>query len=153
MFTFHYHKIQSGDRLVCQLKRHPSKSPSERFRESLSPTKRVVCQVTPVTDPCAAQRRAEIARLNDIPYLGWETLPDFPLVMHDLLREQEEQNRARETFPGPTVVTDAMAVSESPLPNFFQPDRAFKYGAKFPFVKNLSDQPRRGAHLDPLKKP
>jgi hypothetical protein len=152
LFTFDHHKIQSGDRLVCLLKRRPDKSQLDEFRDNLSPTKRVVCQVAPVSDPGEAQRRAQIARLNDLSFIGWEVMPDFPLVMHDLLKEQEEQTRAREIFAGATVLTGAMTMSESPLPTFFQPERVYKFGPKCPFVKDLSDQPRLPSHLDPVKK-
>jgi hypothetical protein len=153
MFTFNYHKIQSGDRLICLLKRHPDKPQSDQFQDVLSPTKRGVCQVTPVTDPGEAQRRGEIARLNDLSFSGCEATPDLPIVMRDLLRQQEEQNMARETFVRSTVVTGAMAMSETPLPNFFQPDRVCKYSGKYAFGKDISDQPRCPSHLDAVKKP
>jgi hypothetical protein len=153
MFTFNFHKIQSGDRLICLLKRHPDKPQSDQFHDVLYPTKRVVCQVMPVTDPGEAQRRGEIARLNDLSFIGYEVTPDLPIVMRDLLRQQEEQNRTRETFTGSTVVTGAMAMSEAPLPNFFQPDQVCKYSGKCAFVKDISGQPRRPSHLDAVKKP
>jgi hypothetical protein len=158
LFSFQYHNVQTGDRLVCMLKRLPSREKSSRFRESVSPTKRVVCQLAPISDPAEANRRAQIARLTDLSFLAWEAMPDGQLVMEDMLRQQERQAKDRVGFAGPTVVPESRGMSEAPLPNCFHSDAVLGSGVckgkQWPpgFVKDLSDQPRRGSPFDWIKK-
>jgi hypothetical protein len=90
-FSLQFHGIKSGDRLVCVLRKLPSKDKSRRFLDSMTPPRRMFCQSTPVTDSSDADRRTEQARLNDISFANWESLPGLPAVMNDILKEQEEQ--------------------------------------------------------------
>jgi hypothetical protein len=154
LFTFRSHDVQAGDRLVCMLKRPPS-----RFRDLVSPTKRVVCQLAPISDPAEAGRRGQTARLTDLSFVGWEAMPMGHLVMVDLLRQQEKQVKDKVEVSGPTVVTESHGMSEAPLPILVQSDAVTGSGIcrghqwMKGFVKDIADQPRRGSPFDRIKKP
>jgi hypothetical protein len=160
-FSLQFHEITTGDHLVCVLKRLPSKDKSRRFLESLTPARRVVCQTTPIADAAEADRRSEQARLNDISFAGWESLPALRVVMNDLLREQEEHDHGKLSDEDiyPTNLAESQGMGETPLPNLFHTDcmpanGIFKNGYEWSsrYVKDIPDQAKRGNFFDHLKK-
>jgi hypothetical protein len=159
LFTFGHHDVRTGDRLVCLLRRPRGRDRSSRFRDMVWPVKRVVCQLGPIGDPAEASRRAEIARMTDLSFIGWELMPDGQRVMEDFQQEKEKQPKDRAGFSGPTVVTESQGMSEAPLPIFSQPDAvlwsAISKGKRWPpgFVNELSDQARGEGPFDGIEKP
>lgn len=133
-FTFAHYSIKSGMKLVLALKKIPTKDKSRKFLESLNMSKQ-----NPITLPQSHQteknqpevaRMQEIARLTDLAYSTWEALPDYNLIMNEILASQEEQAQeyTYEEEPIPTVITKADQIQEDPLPNFLDDLRVSSSG-------------------------
>jgi hypothetical protein len=160
-FSLQFHGINTGDHLVCVLKKLPSKDKSRQFLDSVAPARRIFPQYTPVTDSSDVNCSTEQARLNDISFRVWESLPGLPAVMNDLLKELEEQIRENPSSVDlcPANVTESREMSEAPLPNPFHTDSnpwngvfksSYEWGARC--VKDIPDQFKHGDFFDDLKK-
>jgi hypothetical protein len=159
--SLHFYHIKSGDSLICLVKQQPSTEKSRKFLESLSPVRRVVCQMVPLADSIEENRRAEEARLSDLSLASWEATTDFREVMKDLLEQQEPQKVHKE--PEDQIraldLTPATQISDAPLPTFFRASTiphngviksGYEWGSGY--RKDRSDQPKRGNFFDNLKK-
>jgi hypothetical protein len=160
-FSLQFHEIKTGDHVVCILKRLPSRDKSQRFLESLSPPHRIVFQPISVTETPETDRCCEEARLGDLTFAHWESNPGFPLVMTDLLRQQEEESNEKQSdgITWLTHLTDSPEICEGPLPtaSHYETSLAssvFKNGPDWcsGFVADIADQSIRGNYFDHLKK-
>jgi hypothetical protein len=159
-FSVGFHELKPGDRLICHVQKLPSKDQSRRFLESLTPSRRFVSHMSPVTDLYEANRRTVNARLDDLSFASWESLPDYRGMMADLLQEQEEQNSTDQSDDDLYQLnfTEATEISDQPLPSMFHAD-GLGHGSSgkgggwtSAYVKDIADQSRRGSFFDHLKK-
>ncbi|OHT12486.1 hypothetical protein TRFO_17640 [Tritrichomonas foetus] len=124
-FSFGYYNTTNGSKFVLLLKKLPSKERSRKFLESME--KRDTIQYFKVTrDPTEITRREEIARLNDLALMTWESLPDFPLIMKEIINSQEKQSAESWLVRNnnyETVIPESSKISEDPLPNLFEKEK------------------------------
>jgi hypothetical protein len=160
-FTLHFSQVKTGDRLICTMKKLPTKEKSRAFLATLSRSRRVVCQMVPVVDPSESSRRAEQARIADLSFSTWEAMNDLPALLTDLFRQESEQNQERKSTSEipPTNLTEARQICEDPLPYHFQAisfaangTRKGGPGWSSGFVKDIPDQSKRGDFFEDLKK-
>jgi hypothetical protein len=113
-FTFCHYAIRSGDLLVCALRRLPTREKSWRFLESLFPRR---LPADPARDD--DERSAwQVAHLSDLEFMSKEGRSDFPVILNEMLREQDEEES--DDTQEPTVLAAASKIAEDPLPRPYQ---------------------------------
>lgn len=129
-FSIQYLGIKNGDKIVVCAKKDQTRDRSKRFLESLKPTKKVAQQVVVSPDITEVAARLEHARINDLAFSSWEAMPDYPLVMNDLLKSQEEQHVevVADDEIEITDITPATHINEDPLPNIFKYSQSSAHG-------------------------
>jgi hypothetical protein len=115
-FSFHYHGIVNGHRLVCMVAK-----PRRRIRRFLESSEGVASRFVAM-DRLELSVGRERARLRDLVFAHWEPIKEFPLVLSDLLREDEQMTEEDKDTRWPTVVPHAGAMGERPIPAFFKPE-------------------------------
>jgi hypothetical protein len=147
-FTFRHYGVRSGDRLVCLLKRLPTREKSRRFLESLFPRKAAAAPAR-ADDGNAAQ----VARLEDLEFISKEAMPNFPAVLNDLLREQDSDEGDSYDCIEPTVLSEADLIAEDPLPISHKAEAVVVWKSVCGRAPALMEQQRRGNSFDQIKKP
>ncbi|OHS98264.1 hypothetical protein TRFO_35356 [Tritrichomonas foetus] len=69
-------------------------------------------------------KQIEISRLNDIAFSAWETVPEYPIILKEMLMSQEDESIAfhqRRKMHGEniTYIETSEKICEDPLPNPF----------------------------------
>jgi hypothetical protein len=116
VFSFHYHGIVTGHRLVCLLTKA-----RRRCRRCIAPAEPEPSRFA-LLDRLEASVAQASAHLQDRVFACWELRQDFPLLIRDLLdKAQPAEGAARETR-WPTVVPSGGAIGEKPIPGCFLSD-------------------------------
>jgi hypothetical protein len=58
-------------------------------------------------------------RLADLAFACWESCPEFPVMMEDMLHAQEIEDEEAGKQDFPTVIHPVSFISEAPLPVIF----------------------------------
>ncbi|OHS97307.1 hypothetical protein TRFO_36547 [Tritrichomonas foetus] len=119
-FSFDYHKIKTGSTIICHLKNVKAHSNEKkmRFLESLKAKnnysnifsqnelfqadfniktryyeylKNREIENEKYSNILDEARRSEISRLNDLAFSAWETMPEYPNILKEMLKNEEEE--------------------------------------------------------------
>jgi hypothetical protein len=122
-FTFHYYGVSSGNKLVCLTKELHSIAMSHRFLKSLKSSS--LSHISTIAELRRTEdaMHTESSRIHDVAFLQCEMLPEFPLILKDLLPEDGRQWPPEMGDPVLlTVVPQWSSICESPIPTAFHFD-------------------------------
>jgi hypothetical protein len=113
-FSFYYHGVANGHRLICMVAK-----PRRRIRRFLALSDHGPSRFVAM-DRLEMSVAREGARLRDLAFAHWEPMKEFPVLLSDLLHENEYTDERDKDVRWPTVVPHAGAIGERPIPAFFK---------------------------------
>lgn len=127
----------------CQNKSNFKLNIDQRFNQNQQLHVQLIRKAANEANLIDQSRRSEISRLNDMAFNAWETMPEYPTLLKEMLKNEEEENKKVSTttaqkrhqisysgydfrcglnndnFNKSTVLKPSSQINDQPLPNPF----------------------------------